>query len=134
MKTIVVALIVGIACPFVGWYRHAWLNEPQNGVQWKFSDAAFRGDINELERLLKRGAAINETPVDSYEGIQGFPALFVAAQHGEADAVRRLLDHGANTNQPSSDGGTPLGAAEYHLTKVTETVQILKAHGGQQHL
>src|SRR4051812_36741816 len=104
MKAIIISL-VGIACLLIGWFGHDWLNEPENSMQWKFSNAAFRGDINELERLLRRGAAIDETPVDTYEGMQGLPALFVVAQNGQEHAVRWLLDHGANVNQRSSDGG-----------------------------
>jgi len=42
---------------------------------------------------------------------QGRTALILAIQYGHVDAVKMLLDHGANPNTPDSHGVTPLAAA-----------------------
>jgi ankyrin repeat protein len=42
---------------------------------------------------------------------QGRTALILAIQYGHVDAVKMLLDHGANPNTTDSHGVTPLMAA-----------------------
>ena len=42
---------------------------------------------------------------------QGRTALILAIQYGHVDAVKMLLDHGANPNTADSHGLTPLAAA-----------------------
>jgi cytochrome c2 len=67
------------------------------------SDAAKKGDVAELERLLDAGGDVNET--DSFA-----PPLHLAAMIGHVGAVQLLAARGANLNATSSLG-TPLHAA-----------------------
>jgi len=81
--------------------------------RWRFSDhdealfrAARHGDVAGVERSLAEGARVNaESPVD------GKTALSRAAIFGHADAVRKLLEHGADASLKGSDGKTALDVA-----------------------
>jgi len=67
-------------------------------------DAAKKGDVSELNRLLEEGADVNEP------GGLGAP-LHWAAMNGHVDAVRLLVAKGADLGVQSSMLGTPLHAA-----------------------
>lgn len=67
------------------------------------SDAAKKGDLAELERLLDAGEDVNES--DSFA-----PPLHLAAMFGHVGAIQLLAARGANLNATSSLG-TPLHAA-----------------------
>jgi hypothetical protein len=81
--------------------------------RWRFSDhdealfrAARHGDAAGVERSLADGAHVNAaSPVD------GKTALCRAAIFGHADAVRVLLEHGADASARGSDGQTALDVA-----------------------
>lgn len=64
-------------------------------------DAAARGDVNVVRRLLESGA-----PVDSIDS-DGDTALKGAATTGELEAVRVLIELGADPNRPAGILGTP---------------------------
>lgn len=70
-------------------------------------DAAKKGDVNEINRLLDQGAAIAE--LDD----AGEPALLTAALAGQVDVVKLLLDRGADINHRNKGGLTALHAAAY---------------------
>jgi uncharacterized protein len=57
--------------------------------------------------LLREGAT-----ADSYSG-EHHPPLFLVAWHGHLEAVRLLLDNGANPNRRYTLNGTPLFSAVY---------------------
>ena len=61
--------------------------------------------------LLERGAE-----VDRAERTYGTTPLLIASQKGQVDAVRLLLDKGADVNRAAADGPgtTPLDAASQH--------------------
>jgi hypothetical protein len=65
--------------------------------------AARHGDVAGVERSLAAGARVNAAaPID------GKTALFRAAVFGHADAVRVLLEHGADPARRGNDGRTAL--------------------------
>ena len=64
--------------------------------------ASLRGEIKNIELLLKRKVEIN-APYDN-----GLTALMYAAQSGQVDICKLLLDHGASLSSKSYDGRTPL--------------------------
>jgi Ankyrin repeats (3 copies) len=65
--------------------------------------AARHGDRAAIERALAAGAHVNAaSPVD------GKTALFRAAVFGQTDAVRVLLEHGADPAARGSDGHTAI--------------------------
>jgi ankyrin repeat protein len=75
--------------------------------------AAKFGQVAVLEKLLARGVDVNSRPAQ-----RGWPdgvtALHQAAWHGKIDAVRCLLDHGADpTLRDSTHHGTPAGWASH---------------------
>jgi Ankyrin repeats (3 copies) len=65
--------------------------------------AARNGDVAGIARALDAGARVNAAaPID------GKTAIFRAAVFGHADAVRDLLQRGADTNAQGNDGKTVL--------------------------
>jgi len=65
--------------------------------------AARHGDLPGIERSLTSGGGVNDAaPID------GKTALFRAAVFGHADAVRALLDPGADPARRGNDGRTAL--------------------------
>ena len=85
-----------------------------------FIDAARRGDITEIEELLKNG----ETPMQTSIGNQ--TALHVAAAEGEDDMVKWLLAHEADPFAQDLNGKTPADFARDQGN--TSTVIILEEY------
>src|SRR5204862_2714286 len=56
----------------------------------------------------------------------GVTALIFAAQHGDLETAKMLLDAGADVNQASADGTTPLLAALYHWRSSAERKTALR--------
>ena len=102
------------------------------------SDAAWRGDREEVRRLLAKKADVNATDGDGGTALHwasyrddvetvdlllragakvnavndlGATALWAASQNGSADMVKRLLQAGANANLALASGETPLMVA-----------------------
>jgi ankyrin repeat protein len=70
------------------------------------ADAAMRGDRVEMQRLLSSGAEVNLPQGD------GMTALHWAAENGDVEMVRMLIDAGANTEAVTRIGDyTPLHVA-----------------------
>jgi len=118
-------------------------------------DAASRGDLAEVKRLLQKGSNPNEparndavTPLSlaSVDGnaaiiqvllaagadansprLDGTTPLMTAAASGNLDAVRQLLDHGANVNAKESHGQTALMLAAGRNR--ADAIRFLIAHG-----
>jgi ankyrin repeat protein len=91
-----------------------FLNEPM-------AIAAHQGKIDEVRRLLDRGASPDSWGVDCVD-----TALTGAANGGHADIVRLLLDRGANPNLANAQGRTALFYATVHRnTQIEQT--LLKA-------
>jgi len=64
---------------------------------------AARGDTQIMDLLLAHGAS-----VDAACKLDDFTPLLFAARFGRLEAVRRLLDAGANVNRAAASGRTPL--------------------------
>jgi ankyrin repeat protein len=65
-------------------------------------DAAWRGDVEEIRRIVRSGADID------WRDSIGETALFGAAAWGHVDAVKLLLELGAEPNLQEATGYTPL--------------------------
>ena len=119
----------------------------QTALMW----AAGQPKVAEL--LLAHGADIKPvtkswtvstviyTPITATVGVTGIPwnsdgsytskaggltALIFAAQNGDLETARMLLDAGADVNQASADGTTPLLAALYHWRSPEERKTALR--------
>ena len=77
-------------------------------------DAANRGDLKKVKRLLNEGADVNAKDED------GWTPLHWAAYYGHLNVVKLLVDRGADVNAKSKAGETPLhwAAANGHLDVV----------------
>jgi beta-lactamase regulating signal transducer with metallopeptidase domain len=82
-------------------------NRVGTGLDRALVRAATDGDLAGIEELLRAGANVNCT---TDNGQAGNP-LIGAAQEGHLEAVRLLLDWGADPNLVIRDDGTPLIAA-----------------------
>ncbi len=95
------------------------------GAQYDLVIASALGDLKHVEHLLDHGAEDV-----GYTRPCGKHALSAAADFGHLDAVRFLLDRGANPNWPdgpTAPGGTALHAAARHGNDAL--VALLLAHG-----
>ena len=129
-RALVIVVIVCMAFAS-GWFAHrVYTYDPQSGLQWQFTFAARRGDLAAVQRYVQQGAKIDAEPTYAGGAVSGFPALFLAADAGEADVVEWLLTHGAEPNRQVADS-TPLAAAEHRISEATRTVAILKARGAK---
>jgi hypothetical protein len=84
----------------------------------EFYQAAQRGDLKELQIGFAGNIDVNARDP------KGRTALILAIQHGQVDAVKALLAHGANASLPDSRGATPMGAAHergnFEITRALE--------------
>ena len=102
----------------------AELDRRQNRQVADFFDACTVGDVERLRGLLTREPALVRAanPSASHAGWTG---LHSAAKHGQAEAVRLLLEHGADPNaREAGDNTGPLhwAAAHAHLDTVRALV------------
>lgn len=70
-------------------------------------DAAWRGDIVTVERLLNKGVNPNSRTTI------GQTALDSASLKGHIEVVKLLIERGANVNATNNDGGTALMSAAW---------------------
>ncbi len=103
-------------------------NDSRSGIQWQFSDAAARGDIQQMEKLYAAGASIDAVPMD--DAVSGMRALQAAATRGEARSVKWLLDHGADPNKHESDTN-PYLSAQYRMEQSSKVMELLVEHGAK---
>ena len=72
-----------------------------------FASAATAGSVHRMQLLYLAGANVNSRSV-------GGTPLFLAAGEGRLNAVRYLLDEGADVNLPGPDGNTALSEATFY--------------------
>lgn len=86
----------------------------------KASDAIKKNDFDELKKLIDQGMDIN------FFDNKNQSLLWCACQQGNVDAVKWLIEHGADVNIRINDGFTPLVlAAQTNI----EIVQLLLEAG-----
>jgi ankyrin repeat protein len=87
--------------------------------------AAFDGNVEEVKKLLKKGADPNIK--DKY----GWTPLHWAASGGHVDVVKLLLVHGADPTVKDEDGRTPLDLARVKgRRKVVSVIEEWLRRGG----
>ncbi|HTR76875.1 MAG TPA: ankyrin repeat domain-containing protein, partial [Gemmatimonadaceae bacterium] len=88
--------------------------------------AAERAPGHVIEALIRGGASVNveDDELTAVDGTLGYTPLHAAAFHGNLDATRVLLAHGAGvTTRESKYSATPIGWANYaHHGDVVETL------------
>lgn len=84
----------------------------------KTIEAVMNGDLRALRDLLAAGANVNE------QDEQGWTPLNWAAGHGDVEAVKLLLDHGADPTLTGRDNRTPVMIAKAAERK--EVAEILR--------
>lgn len=88
-------------------------------------DAARTGNLEAIQQHIKAASNLNEK-----EPVAGASPLNTAAVFGKLDAVRALIQGGADVNARNNDEGTPLITAAFLCR--TEIVQYLLAHGADK--
>jgi ankyrin repeat protein len=87
------------------------------------------GDV--IERLLAHGAEVQGTTNSASFGTKGYTPLHSAAWHGNVDAIRVLVKHGASLDaRDSTHSATPLGWATY--AGRTEAAKLLASLGAKE--
>lgn len=88
------------------------------------NDAAYRGDLTEVKRLLDKGRDVDEQ--DSH----GCTPLVYAAASGNIQVVKVLLGMGANVNGSGTKCASALETALTNGNK--EIADLLRQHGAQE--
>lgn len=101
-------------------------NEKQcDVVVRELREAVVAGDLERMKTALKNGADVNAMRESHY------PALFVAVQNGQAEAVSFLIEQGADVNAKIGIDFTPLKAVPYNRPDIAA---ILVSHGAKPSL
>ena len=112
----------------IGWNLRYFAADGPDGIQWQFNDAARRGDVNEMKKLIYAGADPLAFPSYADGAITGATPLFEAASVGEPRSIEFLIEQGADVNLIQATE-SPLDAARIRLMLTTETIDILEKHG-----
>ncbi len=91
-------------------------------VQRQLVKATHEGNLEEMRAALRDGANADGSVYYFY-----YPPLFTAADAGQSDAARLLLNNGSNVNQGDGIKGTPLTVAAANGHK--EVVKLLIERG-----
>ena len=91
-----------------------------------FLEAAIKGDVKTIKRMLRNGM-----PVDVSDG-DGWTALHWASMLNQTDVIKHMLDEKANVNRQTRHKDTPLHRAA--LYNKTEAVRMLIEHGADVNL
>jgi ankyrin repeat protein len=115
-------VVAGIACLAVGGALAYQRGAVGDGTgEPALQEAAQRGDVARVARLLGRGADVNGADDD------GRTALTAAARSGRLDVARLLLSRGADVNKAEPWGATPLMLAA--AQGWGDEVELLLRHG-----
>lgn len=111
----IICLVVGAALAYQRGAASDETGEPA------LQEAAQRGDVARVARLLDAGADVNGADGG------GRTALTTAARSGRTDVAKLLLSRGADVNKPESWGATPLMLAASQ--GFGDEVDLLLRHG-----
>ncbi len=92
-----------------------------SSIEEQLAHAANSGDLNEVKRLLARGAKVNWTDEE------GWTALTWATVSDNIEVVRLLLENGADPNRADHKGYTPLMRAA--INGYTDIMEVLADAG-----
>jgi ankyrin repeat protein len=93
----------------------------QNHANIDIFTASAIGNTDIIENLLKPNKeVINELDQN------GCTALYYAARNNHFDAVKHLIENGADVNKPCADGQTPLYTAALHLLSNQMEPELVK--------
>lgn len=130
MRTTLTALAsIAIGC-VIGWKLRYFAADGPDGIQWQFNDAAGRGDISEMKKLIASGADPLTFPSYADGAVTGCTPLFAAASAGEPVAVEFLISKGAEINLVEATE-TPLDMARYRRTQADKAIEILVGAGAK---
>lgn len=117
---------------FTSWRAlKAEVDQRQTTLTATFIDACTRGDVNDLRRLLADDPALAQS-TKRPAPYEGWTALHEAAKSTHVEAVRVLLEHGADPNaREAGDNTTPLHWAA--ATGRRDIVEALLDAGGDVH-
>ncbi|HTL28760.1 MAG TPA: ankyrin repeat domain-containing protein [Tepidisphaeraceae bacterium] len=84
-----------------------------------------------IERLIAHGAVVKSSSESASFGTKGYTPLHSAAWHGNLEAIRVLVKHGAELDpRDSTHSATPLGWANY--AGRTEAAKLLESLGAKE--
>ena len=87
------------------------------------TEACYAEDLIKCKELIEEGVDCNQ------KGKDGFP-LIAAAEKGNVDIVRLLLEHGADTTKANESGETALLSASHH--RHLAVVALIIQHGADK--
>jgi len=124
--TILIAIAAFLFGLVAGWKGKHLAAEGHDDIQRSLNDAARRGRVDVMDRLIAEGA--DPLKFTSYANgtISGTSPLIEAAYAGEPEAVEFLINRGAAANLQVSING-PITMAEMRLRETERTIEILRA-------
>ena len=102
-----------------------WATVAIAGMNKDLIEAASRGNLTEIKRLLAKGADVNAKTTKD-----GAVPMHFAAYSGRKEVVELLIAKGADVNARSNDGKTPLHSAAQNGH--SDIVELLHDHGGME--
>ena len=127
----ITSAVLGALLGLVAFRTALYFTPAGQKLQSEFIDACRHGDIRAMDRLYLAGASPKAVAGIYGPGEPLFPPIIEAAEAGRPEAVRWLIDHGADINIWVADGWSPLGAAQVKVKEAQQTVEILKSNGAK---
>ena len=127
----ITSAVLGALLGLVAFRTALYFTPAGQKLQSEFIEACRYGDTGTMDRLYLAGASPKAEAGIYGPGEPLFPPIIAAAEEGRPEAVRWLINHGADINDWVADGWSPLGAAQIKVKEAQQTVEILKSHGAK---